>query len=157
MKNQNEISWTAPEYAHYPKSAGWYVTFFLIAALMFGTALFRRDVLMLLVLLVIFTIVFVMSRRTPGNVKITLNEQGLKINGLLYRYDSSLRSFWITYRAADIKTVNFESTSYLNREITVQLEDQNPLEIREFLLKYLPEDVEREESAVDKWLRFLRF
>ncbi|MDP2933346.1 MAG: hypothetical protein Q8N81_04415 [bacterium] len=157
MKHQNEISWTAPEYAHYPKSRGWYITFLLIAAVMFGTALFRKDVLMMAVLVIIFTIAFVMSRRAPNNAKVTLNEQGLKINGLLYRYDSSLRSFWITYRASEIKTLNFESTSYLNREITVQLEDQNPLEIRAFMLKYLPEDVDREESAIDKWLRFLRF
>lgn len=157
MENKNEISWSAPEFVYYHKTAGWYTAFFAIAAVFIGWAAWRKDFFLISVLLIIFILAFVFGRRQPKNVKITLTEQGLKIKGLLYRYDTVLKSFWIVYRLPEAKTLNFETTNYLNHEITVQLGDQNPLEARDFLLKYLPEDLEREESTFDKWLRLFRF
>jgi len=54
-------------------------------------------------------------------------------------------------------TLNFETTSYLNRTKIVELEDQNPEYIREFLLQYLPEHDEKEETAAQRFMHRMRF
>ena len=36
MSNKNTISWQAPEFKHYEKNAGWYITLISIAVLILG-------------------------------------------------------------------------------------------------------------------------
>jgi len=157
MPQKTNYSWKAPEYAFYPKSVRWYLVASLVAIIAVGFALFSKDYFMFVTLAVLLGIGYFLSRRKPKTITITLDERGLAISGVLYPYETVLKKFWIHYHPPMMKTLNFESSNYLNRDITIELEDEDPVEIRKFLLQNLEEDLEKEESYLDKLLRAMKF
>lgn len=156
MANKNSYSWKAPEFPYYPKSPLWYAGFAIAGLLILIYAIWQRDILMALTLLTLFSVVSLYAGKKPKTITVNLSEKGISLGKNLYLYND-IKSFWIIYQPPQVKTLNFETTSYLNHDIVVQLEDQDPNEIRDFLVEILPEDTEREESYSDKVLRGIRF
>jgi len=73
-----------------------------------------------------------------------ITEDGIFIGSKFIEYED-LRSFYIIYYPPEIKNLYFETKSVIKQRIVVPLEDQNPVYIREILLNYLDEDLEKEE------------
>jgi hypothetical protein len=56
------------------------------------------------------------------------------------------------------KTLNLETTTYINNLVILELEDQNPEEIRSFLQDYLPEHPQNtRETFAQKLMHKLKF
>src|SRR5882724_5613908 len=155
-QNPTEISWQSPEYVYYPKSTRWYISMGVIALVVLGYAIWTRDFIMFATLGCLFVAAYFFTKREPREITVSLSGKGVTINRVLYPYQQ-MKAFWIHYAPPDIKTVNFETVNYVNRDISIQLEDQNPNSIRDFLLQYLPEDLDREEPYTEKLLRRLKF
>lgn len=152
----NEITWQAPEYVHYPKSAVWFATLSLIGAGLIVFFLFKKDFLTAALFFLLTLTVFFFSRKKPGIVTVKLASTGLTYNEARLPWQK-IQSFWIVYEPPEIKTLNFKTSAYLNRLITIQLDDADPAAIHEFLLQYLPEDENQEEQFADKIARKLKF
>lgn len=151
-----KISWTAPEYIHYPKSPVWFTTLFVAG---FGLSLYfllRRDFLAGLLFILLVIIIFYFARTKPKLLEIEIQSKGIKLGDLDLSWQQ-IKSFWIVYEPPAVKTLNFETTAYLNRFLTVQLGEADPVQVREFLLEYLPEDLDKNESLSDKLARRLKF
>jgi hypothetical protein len=157
MPKPQTISWKAPEYTFFQKSTVWYGIVGIIGLGALIYALFNRDYMMLATLGVMFTVGAWLALRKPKIITITLNQRGVSISGVLFPYETVLKKFWIHYHPPLQKTLNFETTNYLNRDITLELEDQDPIAIRAFLLEHLEEDLNREETYLDKLLRAIKF
>ena len=155
-EKQNEISWTAPEFIHYPKSPLW---FFLLTVVGLGLVMYflwQKDFLTAMMFTLLFVIVFYFAKTRPKTVKITLDGRGVKLNDSSIPYQQ-IKNFWIVYDPPTVKILNFETNAYLNRFLTLQLEDEDPIKIREFLLQYLPEELNRQEQLSSKISRTLKF
>jgi hypothetical protein len=150
------LTWEAPEFVHYPKSPVWFIVLSIIGVALILFFLFKGDFLTstLFALLLIVTLYF--SRQKPRKVKIKITGNQLQINEVKIPFDQ-IKGFWIIYNPPEIKALNFETTAYLNRYVTVQLADENPLAIREFLLNHLVEDMEKTEPLTDKISRKIGF
>ncbi len=155
MQKPNQISWKAPEFAYHEKSSAWYFAAALFALVILAYAVWRKDYLMFITLFVLSAVALALAKKRPKTFTITLSGEGIYLSRDLYPY-KNLKYFWIAYQPPEIKTLGFETTSYLNREITVLLEDEDPNAIRDFLLQYLPEDTEREETFSDRLQRNLK-
>lgn len=156
MEKKHEISWTAPEFIHYPKSLNWYLAAGGAALVLVVYFAFQKDFLTATMFVLLFLIVFFFARAKPRQVHITLSAHGIKLNDSRISYQQ-IKTFWLVYEPPEIKTVNFETSAYLNRYLTLQLGDGDPSEIRDFLLEYLLEDLDREERMPDKISRTLKF
>ncbi|OGE81070.1 MAG: hypothetical protein A2826_00715 [Candidatus Doudnabacteria bacterium RIFCSPHIGHO2_01_FULL_43_23] len=156
QKNQDQISWEASEFAHYEKSGRWYIILLVVGILILAYALWREDYLMFATLLILLVATYIFAKKKPKQIQVKLSSKGISLNESEYPY-SMIKTFWIHYNPPEIKTLNFETSQLLNKEIVVQIEDANPNEIREFLTEYIPEDFEREESYPDKLLRRIKF
>ncbi|OGE79127.1 MAG: hypothetical protein A2751_05815 [Candidatus Doudnabacteria bacterium RIFCSPHIGHO2_01_FULL_46_14] len=153
---KKEIIWSAPEFIHYPKGPKWYLVLGIFGALLVGYFFFKKDFLTAMMFILLFLMAFFFSRAKPRQMRIILGPRGVTMNDSHIPYQQ-VKTFWLVYEPPDIKTVNFETSAYLNRFLTLQLEDQNPSEVRDFLLDYLPEDLDREERISDKISRTLKF
>lgn len=151
-----EISWQAPEFIHYPKSFWWSAGLSLVSLILVGYFLWQKEILTALLFALFFILLFYFSRVRPKQIHVRLTPHGLKLNHYRLPFQQ-ITSFWIVYEPPEVKTLNFETTAYLNRFLTLQLENENPLEIREFLLQFLPEDLDRAEQFADKVSRKLKF
>ena len=155
-ETKTEISWTAPEFIHQPKGSLWFILVGVADLVLIIYFLFQRDYLTALLFLLLGLVTFYFARLPAKNLHIQIGPKGLKLNQIQIPYQK-LKKFWIVYEPPIIKTLNFETTAYFNRFLTLQLEDKNPLPIRELLLKYIPEDLERGEQIDDKIARTLKF
>jgi hypothetical protein len=150
------IGWTAPEFVHYPKSFVWFAVLTIICLGIVVYFLIAKEFLTATLFGLLYAIVFYFSRAKPKDLNIEISGRGLKLNHNLIPYQQ-LKSFWIIYSPPEVKTLNFETTAYFNRFVTLQLEQENPAAIREFLLQFLPEDLDRGEQFADKLGRTLKF
>jgi hypothetical protein len=156
MENKNEFSWKAREYIYHEKNPGWYLVIGFLGLLVLAYALLTRDYIMFITLLVVLAVAIAYARRKPRIITITLSGSGVTVGRETYPF-SNLKTFWLIYRPPEVKTLYLETTNYVNRDLSVELENQDPNEVRKFLLRFLPEDLKREESYTDQLLRKLKF
>jgi hypothetical protein len=134
------FSWEAPEFRHYPKNPAWYITLFVIAGLLTTYQIFQKDYFGAISLALIAIFVFIFAKQTPQNIPIEISDLGIHTNNDLVPYQR-IKHFWII-DDHNHKTLNLETTAYLNHILIIELEDQDVEEIREFLTDILPEDAE---------------
>ena len=154
-KTKNRFEWTAPEFTQYEKSKSWFLTLGLIAAGLFIWALFAKNILFALFIGLSYFLICVYAFKKPNNLRLSISIRGIRINKTLYPLDN-LKSFWIFYEPPEIKELSVRSKKTIMPYIKIPLGEQNPVEIRRFLIKYLPEK-RQEESLIDNLSRQFRF
>jgi hypothetical protein len=158
MANQNQktISWQAPEFRHYEKDPAWYVTLTAISVLIVGFFIIQKDYFGAITMAIIGAMLVFFSRQTPQIVDIELNDKHIKFGNMVFPY-KHLKSFWVV-NSENHKTLNLETTTYINNLVILELEDQNPEEIRSFLQDYLPEHPQNtRETFAQKLMHKLKF
>lgn len=156
---QEEIlmEWEAPEFIQYPRPKSWYISLLILAVALIIYSIITANYLLAIIIVILAVVINSLTRKEPENLKVAVTKKGIKINEKLYTFESDLGSFWVLYNPPDLKTINFARQQRFLPEISIQLERQNPLKIREFLLDYLSEDVEKEEHMADRVSRRLGF
>jgi len=151
--NEVLMSWQAQEYKKYeldPYKMGVVILAsiaLIIYAVVTANYLFALIIIMAMVVLQIF------SKKEPAAIGIEITKAGIRVEDKTYTFEDELRSFWILYNPPDVKVLNFDRQQALLPNLAIQLEDHNPLKIREMLLRYLPEDVEKEEHFSERVAR----
>ncbi len=153
---KNKIAWEAPEFIHYPKSVWWFAVIAIAGTGLVIYFLFEKNFMTATLFVLLLVMTFFYAKKKPKTWRIELGGSGLKLSNMSIPY-GQIKNFWIVYEPPEVKTLNFETTARINRYITLQLMNQNPVEIRKFLLEYLPEDLEREEQFADKLARTFKF
>jgi hypothetical protein len=142
-----QISWQAPSF--YFKAEKKYLYLTILGLALSGGALlfFNKDTLTAIFLILSSLVLILHSTKKPEIYRITLNQRGLAINEAMYYY-KDLKSFWIHYNPGNIKELSIESKRWYMPYIRVSIEKENPLDIRSFLVGFLPER-EQEQSLID--------
>jgi len=156
MAKLDNISWTAPEFIVYEKNSRWYTILLVLGIVLLAYSVLRKDYMMFVTFFLILVAVYLYSKRHPQELKITISGGGITVNDQRYPY-SMIKSFWIIYQPPEVKTLTLETTNYINREVVLQIEDADPSEIRRVLIKYIPEDLNKEEAYTDRLARKLKF
>jgi hypothetical protein len=152
---KNYLEWTAPEFEYYHKDKSWLVMVGLIAAGLFLWALLTKNIIFALLIGLSYFATMAYGLKKPAPVKLVVTSQGIKINQTLYEFDN-LKSFWIFYQPPQVREISLRSKKTIMPYIKLPLGEQNPVEVREVLLKYLPER-KHKESLIDNFARSLKF
>lgn len=155
MTTPQKISWHAPEYRHYEKNAGWYVTLVSIVILIIGFFLVQKDAFAAITTGLLGVLVVVFSRQRPEIVPVELDHKALKMGKIEIPY-KQIKHFWVVHNEKH-KTVNLETTTLVNNMVILELEDQDPEQIRQFLSRYLPEHPETEPTPIQRITHWLKF
>ncbi len=155
-KNQEVyLSWEAPEFRHYPKNFGWYLTLLIVAGLVIFYQLLQKDLFGAFTVVVLTFFIWAFARQQPKTVTINITDKGLNIDDTHIPYHE-IKHFWVV-DTENHRTLNLETNAYLNRIVILQLEDQDPDELRDFLLEVLPEHPEPRETLVQRIMHRLKF
>jgi hypothetical protein len=154
--DQKTLSWQAPEFRHYEKNAGWYTTLVSVCVLIVGYFVIQKDYFAALTMAFIGAALIFFSRHVPNTVDIELTHKHVRFGNMLFPY-KHIKSFWVVHNE-NHKTLNLETTTYLNNLLILELEDQDPEEIRMFMLQYLPEHpTYNKETFAQKLMHKLKF
>jgi len=146
------MGWRVPEYDKHERTQGWYIiaaifgVFFLIYSFISGNFLFAA------IIIIGAMIIIMHDGREPLAVDFSIHSEGVVIGKRFYDYDE-VKDFSIVYKPhQQVKNLYFEFKSVIKPRLSIPLNNQNPLPIRENLLKYLPEDLERTDQPVSEAL-----
>ncbi|MCL5666910.1 MAG: hypothetical protein M1383_04020 [Patescibacteria group bacterium] len=155
-KKTLSLTWQAPEYRHYEKNLGWYVTAIALGILVIGFfVIVQSDYFAAITLAVILAFVIFFAKQTPQAVDIELSGKGIRYGNVFIPY-KQIKYFWVVHNE-NHKTVNFHTNTYVNNLVIFELEGQNPDEVRDFLIQHLPEHEETRETPIQRISHKLRF
>jgi hypothetical protein len=155
-RDEQVIYWEAPEFVEHEKSIHWYIGFIIISLLLVSFAVFSQSLNTIITFAILILISFVFAQQKAKIVECAISSTGITLGKTFYPY-KIIRNFWIIYRPSQIKTLNFETTAYVNNVVSIQLGNQDPVIIKTVLKKYLIEDLNRDESLSDVIARRVKF
>ena len=145
------MSWNIPEYRQHARPRGWYIIAIAILALLLIYSLFTANFLFALLLIIAGVIIVLQDKHPAPEIEFAITEAGIGLGRDFYDYNK-LRSFWIFYEPDEAKTLFFEFKNKTRPRLSVPLFNKNPLQVRAELLKFLTEDVSKENEPVSEQL-----
>lgn len=91
----------------------------------------------------------------PRAVEIKISDIGIKVGYRKYAY-SQVRAFWLLYDPPYVQNLNIRVSGQIVDDITIQLGNQSPAEVREFLMTKIPELEGQTEKLSDIFLRLFK-
>lgn len=149
------IQWSFFDVPVYSRSTMWYVVMSLLFLGIFTYAIFSNNILFAFILL-LFVLVMIISNRNRKQIEFKIMEDGVSIGSRFYPY-KDIEKFWIIYRPLETKTLYLHFNRLITPRIPIPIDDQNPVEIRKYLLKYIEEDLNQDEEPFsDKLSKILK-
>ncbi|RLC33944.1 MAG: hypothetical protein DRZ76_03660 [Candidatus Nealsonbacteria bacterium] len=99
---------------------------------------------------------YYIAQKKPDIIRYRLMIDGISLNNVLYHY-RDLEAFNVVYEPGETKTVIIRSKRKLSPYINIEIGNADPLQIRDILIEFLPEDQEMEEPLTDIIARRLGF
>ncbi|MBI2024759.1 MAG: hypothetical protein HYT03_01535 [Candidatus Harrisonbacteria bacterium] len=156
---EKDIKWSAPEFQHYEKSANWYLASLAVAALLLIFALWQRNILFA-VFIVIAEILFLkMGRQLPHQMDFRLSNLGIEIGGKKsYSYDdlAGFATRRLDQHEDGLSELILKRKRHFSTYVKVLFPTKHSDELRVFINKYLPE-IEYEDSLVEHLAKLLKF
>ena len=150
------ISWDIPEYEKHSRSFRWYIVVGGLMAILAGFSLFTPNWLfdtpnyLFLIIIILSAVAMILLNAMAGNVDFVITTEGIIIGDRFYDFDE-FKHFCVLYKPREeLKVLYLEFRGILKPRLVIPLQDANPLEVRDILLDYLTEDLERtDESNTD--------
>jgi len=160
----NYIKWQIPNYRKPERNKNWYIgaSIFIFVALFFCFFTITSWRLVFLghsanflfaLIIIISAIIMIINENQPVSMlDCELGPEGFKLAGRLYEY-GELKDFSLIYKPKEsLKTLYFEFNSSVKQRLSIPLRSLDPLTIRNFLLKYLKEDLDRTDPPLSEQL-----
>lgn len=137
------MSWESWEYPPVERSRRWYViaSMFGIALLLY--ALLSANFVFAVIILMFAVIQLMKDLRKPARMEIHITTGGIVFGNDFYPYEN-IRDFSIVYYPPDVKTLYIAFNGVMSPTLTVPLEDVDPNEVRQSLLPYAFENLNRD-------------
>lgn len=149
------VSWQAPEYEHYEKSADWFWAVAIITIGFLTLAFIFKNIILGVLIFMLGFVVMLYGAKKPRLAKFLINYRGLTINSKFFPYDN-LKSFWLNYDPPEHKELLVISKKIFMPRLSIPLENTDPNKIREILIKYLEEKYE-EKALSDVLAKLFKF
>ncbi len=149
------IHWEAPEYIQQEKNRKWYLiaaTVVLIVAII--AAISDNITLALAILVFAGVYYYIQTQHPPKYITVRITEMGIYVSDMYFPYQS-IKAFWIIYENG-IKTLNLRILNRYHSDVVIQFDDQDPAQVRNYLISRIPEWEGKHASATDIFLQLLK-
>lgn len=155
LDNLKEFEWEAQEFTKKEKSKSWFIIPAIITIALGIFSLLTDNILFLIFVILGFIMLYVYANKEPRIIKFKINEKGVEIDGKLHDFDS-LKSFWLFYDPPEQKELSLRSKKTFIPYIRIPIENESPVDLRKFLLRFLSEK-HHKESLIDIWMKRVGF
>lgn len=147
------IHWRTEEFEKPQRGHRWHLfaTFLLILVISF--AVYMDAMVMAITFLLIGIVGYIYLDKKPRMLDFMITYDGVLAGKELYRFKNT-ESFWIFYEDG-LKSISLHTDGYLSPYIHIPLFDQDPVKIREILIKYIPEK-EQELTLFDRLEKLIK-
>jgi len=146
------FSWFVNEYDKHERSKRWYIVAISLALVLLLFAFFTSNFLFAVIIIIVSLITILHDGQEPASLEVALLDEGILVGKKYYDYDE-FSGFSMVYKPSQgVRRLYFEFTNPVRPRVSLSLDGLDPLPIREFLLKYLPEDLERTDEPLSEGL-----
>lgn len=153
-ESPDSISWEASEYVHHEKDPLWFAVFGIVIAgvlaLMYWLV---EDIISIIVILLMAITVMVFANRRPRSLKYQLDNDGITIDGRMYKY-GSFKSFSVMQEGA-VQSIFLEPLERFMPPISVYFSPEDANTIYNIIGQHLPNRT-REPDIIDRLVHRLR-
>lgn len=153
--NKLLLEWKAPEFISHPKGKRWFLLAGLLIVALIVYALYTDSATMAIVFIVLAGVYYLTHNQEPQIIDIRITELGIFADKKFYPYNQ-ISSFWIVYHPPFVHTLNLKMGNKGGSRVVIQLNDQNPVDVRKALAKEVPEVEGEGESMPEIITRLLR-
>jgi len=151
-KSEKVFAWQHDNYVYYPKNRNWYIVSFLVLIFAVAWTIWVENYFFGAFLVLFYFLIILLDHRPPEAVEFVITPAGIKSGNNFYFW-REISDFYIVYQPGGLKNLYFEFNNILNGRLVIPLNDQDPIAIRNFLLKYIKEDFDREVEPISERLR----
>lgn len=149
------FAWKAPEYIQQERGPKWFLVAGIVVIITVLYALLTRNWTMAIAVLVLAAVYeFTRRKHPPKKIDVKITELGIHVGHMFFPY-SNIDRFWLFYENG-VKTLHLRVHKRLFSDVVIQLEDQDPVAIREYLVGQIPEWEGKHERLSDVILRLLK-
>jgi len=148
--------WSTPEFISFKRGKTWYIVAGIFMATLVGYAVFSRNTTMAIVFIMISVLFMLLEHKSPRIVNVIINDMGIEYDGTYYPFNH-INSFWIVYHMPFIRALYLRiNVGRRFKILKIELNEENPVLIRNILIKEVPEIEGAEEPMLDVLIRLLR-
>ena len=157
MPEATKIIHEVPEFNNHDRGPLWYFVAILIGAACLIYAIMTGNFLFAVILVLIGVTMILMGINEPRNVKLEIDPTGLRLGTKKYSFNQ-FKDFSIIYQPPEVNTLYIEFRMPLRERLSIPMGDLDPNIVRNYLLNFIEEDLDRdEESLSDILSRTLKF
>jgi len=158
------LRWQVPEYRKPVRGRGWYIAAIIVAFICLFFSFFAlrawhlvflgagSNFLFALIIIIAAIVLIIAESQPPIMVDIELGPEGIKIGKRFYEYDR-FKNFCVLYKPKrSIKNLYLEFKNSVRPRVSIPLRRLDALTVRNFLVQYLEENLERVEPPVSEQL-----
>lgn len=146
------FEWEIEEYTRHERTKQWYAIAISVALFLMLFSFLTGNFLFAVIIVITALVVILHDGSAPARVRVLLTSEGVSVGRKFYDYDE-INDFTVIYKPQHgVKNIYFEFKSVLRHRLSVPLLMQDPLQIREFLLQYLEEDLDRTDQPLSEAL-----
>ena len=153
--DKSVMSWISPEYLVHERGVVWKIVMTVITLSIIGVTFYYGNWSLALAIAVFALVYCLVHLQHQEHVEVKISEIGIKIGFRKYSY-SHIKGFWLVYQPPYVSTLNIKVEGSLVGEITIQLGDEDPAAIREYLINKIPEYEGKSESLTDSLARLFK-
>ena len=154
---QELMSWQIPEVPNYERGFWWYLLTSIISLAMIIYGFYTSNYLFVFIIVLFVVIAIARYLRPNEEVDVYITSEGILVDTTFHDYDT-IKNFSVIYKPRQkIKSLYLEFNGFVRPRLTIPLVEANPIEVRENLLKYLEENLDRiDESNTDFFSKKLK-
>lgn len=153
---QDTFVWETPAHDHHERGARWYWGLGLITLVLVLYAVWTANFLFAFLILLGAIILVLAGNHEPKSVLVQIGHNGVVWDGWFLPFDR-VRHFAIVYQPPEVKLLYIQPKNYAQPRLRIELDTQDPLELRDHLKQYTHEDIDlQDEHASDMIARLLK-
>lgn len=149
------FAWTAPLRRKMQKGKTWMTGASAIALFLLFYAAATRNWIFVVAIITAVVVYALDHYEREKKIDIEISEFGLRIGDNSIPF-SDIKSFWIIYNPPFVKKLCIRLTSHVMPDIGIDLDSQDPVEIRKFMKRHSAEVEGKKESLMDLSTRLLK-
>lgn len=153
---QQEFVWEMPNHEARDRGPWWYVIVSVVTLLSVAYGIWASNYLFALIIIISAVILLFATEKDPEPILVQVGDHGVVLDGEFVPFDK-LANFSVIYHPPATKVIYLERKYSIKPRVKLYMEDEDPVAIREHLLKYLPENLDlRDEHLSDIIGRLLK-
>ena len=148
------VSWRVHEYPKHNRSTAWYVMGGMISFGLIVYAVVTANFLFAVIILMIVIITLISSFQEPDEIDVVVTSTGIVVGEAFYGY-AAIKDFSIAYQPPDVKYLYIDFYTPWHPVMSLPLENTDPNYVREHLLPFCIENLERDNENFSDAVRRL--